>query len=102
MATLEQQAQNAPPAGTGLEKEQVVQRMFSSIARYYDLNNSLLSFGLHYRWKQQAVALVPLGSQHVLDVGSGTAARAGGADSRGRSQPSNARRRSQQSARRRA
>jgi demethylmenaquinone methyltransferase / 2-methoxy-6-polyprenyl-1,4-benzoquinol methylase len=72
MATLEQQAQTAPPAGTGLQKEQVVQRMFSSIARYYDLNNSLLSFGLHYRWKQQAVGLVPLGSQYVLDVGSGT------------------------------
>ncbi len=72
MATLEQQAQTAPPAGTGLQKEQVVQRMFSSIARYYDLNNSLLSFGLHYGWKQQAIALVPLGSQHVLDVGSGT------------------------------
>ncbi len=46
--------------------------MFSSIAHYYDLNNSLLSFGLHYRWKQQSVAFVPLGSQHVLDVGSGT------------------------------
>jgi demethylmenaquinone methyltransferase/2-methoxy-6-polyprenyl-1,4-benzoquinol methylase len=72
MATLEQQAQTAPPAGTGLEKEQVVQRMFSSIARYYDLNNSLLSLGLHYRWKQQAVALLPLGTQHLLDVGSGT------------------------------
>jgi demethylmenaquinone methyltransferase / 2-methoxy-6-polyprenyl-1,4-benzoquinol methylase len=72
MVMTEEQTRIVPPTGTGAQKEQVVQRMFSSIAHYYDLNNSLLSFGLHYRWKQQAVALVPLGSQHVLDVGSGT------------------------------
>src|SRR5438105_15799782 len=45
----------APPAGTGLQKEQAVQRMFSSIARYYDLNNSLLSLGLHHYWKRKAI-----------------------------------------------
>jgi len=60
-----------------------VQRMFSSIAKYYDLNNSLLSLGLHHRWKRQAVEYLmfpphpsplPLGERvkYVLDIGSGT------------------------------
>ena len=58
-----------PPAGTvpdwsGKGKEQAVQRMFTAIARWYDLNNSLLSFGLHHRWKRRAVKYVtaPLAS----------------------------------------
>lgn len=73
MVMLEDQAQIAPPAGTGSEKEQAVQRMFSSIARYYDLNNSLLSLGLHHSWKRQAVAYLTADSRFVLDVGAGTA-----------------------------
>jgi len=55
MVMLEEQTQAAPPAGTGQQKERAVQRMFSSIARYYDLNNTLLSLGLHHSWKRQAV-----------------------------------------------
>lgn len=55
MLTVEEQTQAAQPAGTGVEKERAVQRMFSSIARYYDLNNSLLSLGLHHYWKRKAV-----------------------------------------------
>ena len=55
MLTMEKDVHAAPPAGTGPQKEQAVQRMFSSIARYYDLNNSVLSFGLHHRWKRQAI-----------------------------------------------
>jgi demethylmenaquinone methyltransferase/2-methoxy-6-polyprenyl-1,4-benzoquinol methylase len=55
MLTVEEQTQSAQPAGTGAEKERAVQRMFSSIARYYDLNNSLLSLGLHHSWKRKAV-----------------------------------------------
>jgi len=73
MLTLEEQRQTAPPAGTGSEKEQAVQRMFSSIARYYDLNNSLLSLGLHHSWKRQAAAHLIQDSRFVLDVGAGTA-----------------------------
>src|SRR5437660_11840349 len=72
MNALEEQMQIAPPAGSGSEKEQAVQRMFSAIARYYDLNNSLLSLGLHHQWKRQAVGFVPPGSKRVLDVGAGT------------------------------
>ena len=73
MLTVEEQTQAAQPAGTGLQKEQVVQRMFSSIARYYDLNNSLLSLGLHHSWKRQAVSFIDPNSRLVLDVGAGTA-----------------------------
>lgn len=93
MLTVEEQPQTAPPAGTGAEKERAVQRMFSSIARYYDLNNSLLSLGLHHYWKRKAVEFLvddKKGVRHlfseenepdplresvklVLDVGAGTA-----------------------------
>src|SRR5437870_4082973 len=95
MIALDQKAA-APPAGTGLQKEQAVQLMFSSIARYYDLNNSLLSLGLHHAWKRRAVEFLaecpphpdplPPGAREVLglppgkraaklvlDVGAGTA-----------------------------
>ena len=87
MNALEEQTQIAPPEGTGSEKEQAVQRMFSSIARYYDLNNSLLSLGLHHSWKRKAIEFLAEDPPHpdplppgereavklVLDVGAGTA-----------------------------
>jgi demethylmenaquinone methyltransferase/2-methoxy-6-polyprenyl-1,4-benzoquinol methylase len=47
--------------------------MFTSIARFYDLNNSLLSFGLHHRWKRQAVRLMPaIAGGRAIDIGAGT------------------------------
>ena len=73
MLTVEEQTRAVPPAGTGPQKEQTVQRMFSSIARYYDLNNSLLSLGLHHSWKRRAVSFIDPNSHLVLDVGAGTA-----------------------------
>jgi len=60
---------NGPPS----QKEQAVQAMFSSIARFYDLNNTCLSLGLHYFWKAAAVkeaCLCP--GERVLDLGAGT------------------------------
>lgn len=68
----------SPPPGTvpdwsGKGKEQAVQRMFTAIARWYDLNNSLLSFGLHHRWKRRAAALVPMTQAgRAVDIGAGT------------------------------
>ena len=97
MLTVEEQTQAVPPAGTGPQKEQAVQRMFSSIARYYDLNNSLLSLGIHHSWKRKTIEFLvgdpphpnplPPGARDtlrllpgaresvklVLDVGAGTA-----------------------------
>jgi demethylmenaquinone methyltransferase/2-methoxy-6-polyprenyl-1,4-benzoquinol methylase len=48
--------------------------MFAAIAEHYDQLNSLLSFGLHHRWRWQAVRRsgVQPGAQ-VLDLCSGTA-----------------------------
>ena len=47
--------------------------MFTAIAGWYDLNNSLLSFGLHHRWKALAVRHVPVCAQgRGLDLGAGT------------------------------
>ena len=58
---------------SGLEREGVVQRMFSSIARRYDLNNTILSFGLHHRWKRIACRMVAEAHPHqTIDIGSGT------------------------------
>ncbi|MCS6896362.1 MAG: class I SAM-dependent methyltransferase [Nitrospira sp.] len=59
---------------SGQAREQAVQRMFTAIAGVYDLNNTLLSFGLHHRWKKIAVSFIPpLEQGTALDVGSGTA-----------------------------
>ena len=59
---------------SGQAREQAVQRMFTAIAGVYDLNNTLLSFGLHYRWKQIAASYVrPVEQGTALDVGAGTA-----------------------------
>lgn len=71
-------ADAAPPQAvsrwSGQAREQAVQRMFTAIARVYDLNNTLLSFGLHYRWKKLTASLVPAVEQGTaLDVGAGTA-----------------------------
>jgi demethylmenaquinone methyltransferase/2-methoxy-6-polyprenyl-1,4-benzoquinol methylase len=72
----------APPAESsarvvsewsGPAREQAVQRMFTAIARRYDLNNTLLSFGLHHRWKRITASLVPpVTNGRALDVGAGT------------------------------
>jgi demethylmenaquinone methyltransferase/2-methoxy-6-polyprenyl-1,4-benzoquinol methylase len=59
---------------SGSAREQAVQRMFTAIAGVYDLNNTLLSFGLHYRWKRITASYVPpVEKGTALDVGAGTA-----------------------------
>lgn len=59
---------------SGQAREQAVQRMFTAIAGVYDLNNTLLSFGLHHRWKRLTASYVPsVMNGRALDIGSGTA-----------------------------
>jgi demethylmenaquinone methyltransferase/2-methoxy-6-polyprenyl-1,4-benzoquinol methylase len=59
------------PAG---EKDKIVQQHFTSIARRYDLMNSILSFGLHHHWKRTAVRMLELKEgDRVIDVCGGTA-----------------------------
>ncbi len=55
------------------DKQARVRAMFASIARSYDLNNRLHSFGLDQRWRSRVVKLAKL-SPHdrVLDVACGT------------------------------
>ena len=56
------------------EKDQLVERVFKSVAENYDLMNDLMSFGVHRVWKRLAV--LHLSVRHnssVLDVACGTA-----------------------------
>ncbi len=56
------------------EKARYVLRHFNSIALKYDFMNTILSFGLHYRWKRSslnALGLKP--GDRVIDVCGGTA-----------------------------
>ncbi len=48
--------------------------MFTAIARVYDLNNTVLSFGLHHRWKRITASYVPVvEGGTAIDIGAGTA-----------------------------
>lgn len=65
--------QTASPLPPPSEKEQAVQGMFTAIAHRYDLNNTLLSLGLHHAWKRLAVEMSGAADgQTVLDLCTGT------------------------------
>lgn len=47
--------------------------MFDRIARVYDLINTVMTAGLHHRWRSRAVDLASVASgDHVLDIATGT------------------------------
>jgi demethylmenaquinone methyltransferase/2-methoxy-6-polyprenyl-1,4-benzoquinol methylase len=55
------------------DKAERVRKMFAAIARRYDLNNRLHSFGRDQAWRRKAVALCEIQpSDDVLDVACGT------------------------------
>jgi len=55
------------------KKADLVRRHFDSVARQYDLMNTLLSFGIHHLWKRAALKMLDLRSgDRVLDVCGGT------------------------------
>ena len=59
---------------SGTEKERRVQQMFSAVARWYDVNNTVLSLGQHHYWKREAVAEARVGpGARVIDLCAGTA-----------------------------
>jgi len=55
------------------EKTRRVGKVFSSVARRYDLMNDLMSGGLHRLWKDRFVARVkPRSGEQILDMAGGT------------------------------
>ena len=59
--------------GAGTLPEDQVRAMFDRIARVYDLMNSLMTAGLHHRWRERAADLAALGpGDRALDVATGT------------------------------
>jgi demethylmenaquinone methyltransferase/2-methoxy-6-polyprenyl-1,4-benzoquinol methylase len=63
----------AKAAANGTLEEPQVEAMFDRIAGVYDLMNSLMTAGLHHRWRRRAVDLARVGpGNDVLDVASGT------------------------------
>jgi demethylmenaquinone methyltransferase/2-methoxy-6-polyprenyl-1,4-benzoquinol methylase len=50
-----------------------VRAMFDRVAGVYDLLNTVMTAGLHHRWRSRAVDLARVGpGDHVLDVATGT------------------------------
>jgi len=63
----------SPQARTGTLEEGQVRAMFDRIAGVYDLMNSVMTAGMHHRWRERAADLAVVGpGARVLDVASGT------------------------------
>jgi demethylmenaquinone methyltransferase/2-methoxy-6-polyprenyl-1,4-benzoquinol methylase len=59
--------------GSGTLPEPQVQAMFDRIARVYDRMNSVMTAGMHHRWRERAVDLARVGpGDRALDVATGT------------------------------
>src|SRR5215207_10359188 len=60
-------------ARTGTLDEGQIRAMFDRIARVYDLMNSVMTAGLHHRWRARAADLAAVGpGARALDVACGT------------------------------
>ncbi len=64
---------SSPPATPGVLEEAQVRAMFDRIAGFYDAMNTVMTAGLHHRWRRRAAGLaaVPYGGR-ALDVATGT------------------------------
>jgi demethylmenaquinone methyltransferase / 2-methoxy-6-polyprenyl-1,4-benzoquinol methylase len=63
----------APAETRGRLSEPQVRAMFDRIARVYDLMNSVMTAGLHHRWRARAADLAQVGpGSRALDVATGT------------------------------
>jgi demethylmenaquinone methyltransferase / 2-methoxy-6-polyprenyl-1,4-benzoquinol methylase len=65
----------AKPAGRvpGTLEEPQVRAMFDRIASFYDVMNSVMTAGLHHRWRERAADLAAVGpGGRALDVATGT------------------------------
>jgi len=60
-------------AGGDTMPEQQVEAMFDRVAGYYDLLNSVMTAGLHHKWRRRAADIAKVGpGDRVLDVAAGT------------------------------
>src|SRR5438132_11163675 len=60
-------------ARAGTLSEEQVRTMFDRIAGVYDLMNSVMTIGLHHRWRERAADLAAVGpGDRVLDIATGT------------------------------
>jgi demethylmenaquinone methyltransferase/2-methoxy-6-polyprenyl-1,4-benzoquinol methylase len=60
-------------ARSGTLSEPQVQAMFDRIASVYDVMNSVMTAGMHHRWRSRAADLAAVGpGDRVLDVATGT------------------------------
>jgi demethylmenaquinone methyltransferase/2-methoxy-6-polyprenyl-1,4-benzoquinol methylase len=61
------------PAASGTLPEEQVRAMFDRIARVYDVMNSVMTAGMHQRWRERAAEMAALGpGDSALDVATGT------------------------------
>src|ERR1700712_567174 len=57
----------------GTLQEPQVRAMFDRIAGFYDVMNTVMTAGLHHRWRERAVDLARVGpGSRALDVAAGT------------------------------
>ena len=62
-----------PPASGAMKPETAITEMFDRITPSYDLMNRIMTFGQDVGWRKKAVrAARGAGSEHALDVGTGT------------------------------
>ena len=67
------QLQESRPAMTGTLEETQVRAMFDRIAGLYDRMNTVMTAGLHHRWRRRAADLAQVGpGGRALDVATGT------------------------------
>src|SRR5918999_952303 len=66
-------ASGMPNPAPGTLPETQVRAMFDRIARVYDLMNSVMTAGMHHRWRERAADLARVGpGSRALDVATGT------------------------------
>src|SRR5437763_2632518 len=66
-------AERVADSRSGTLPEEQVRAMCDRIARVYDLMNSVMTVGLHHRWRERAAHLAAVGpGDRVLDVATGT------------------------------
>ena len=54
-------------------KTKLVQKVFTDVAKNYDLMNDLMSLGLHRLWKKELINMMNIQiTDNIIDVGSGT------------------------------